>query len=77
MPKLAFLNSGVAHESSYAYSEVALDAEALDIHFAEMLTHMLQRPDADDTVILIRGDHGIQQGAQMADYSFQVFLSSA
>ena len=47
-------------------------AETYDLILSTFLERMLSRPDASNTVIVLRADHGLQAGPQTADYSIQV-----
>lgn len=37
-------------------------AEAADVDLAKFVKKMLHRPDAEETVIILRADHGLQGG---------------
>lgn len=52
--------------------EQPLDAEASDSHIAANLLRLMKGEGGNNTVLLVRGDHGIQQGPLTADYSIQV-----
>merc|ERR1711862_1064633 len=39
---------------------------------SKFLEEMLQRPDAQNTIIVLRSDHGLQGGPSPIDFSFQV-----
>jgi len=51
---------------------MATAAEAYDTVLSSFLEGMLRRADATNTLIVVRGDHGLQGGSNVADYAIQV-----
>jgi len=51
---------------------MTLMAERYDEHLSHFLRGMLSRKDFQQTVIIIRSDHGLQRGPMAMDYSIQV-----
>ena len=43
-------------------------SETLDLHLANFLERMIRK---DNTVIIVRGDHGLQGGPSVLEYSTQ------
>jgi len=72
IPKLAFLNALAAHDYSLDSAFQILGAEAYDEHLSSFLETMVNRADAEKTVIIIRSDHGLQGGPSQLDYSTQI-----
>lgn len=71
-PKFAYVNSLAAHDYSTDLAYQNLGIEAYDEYLSSFLKEMLDRPDAKDTVIVLRSDHGLQGGPAAVDYSAQV-----
>lgn len=71
-PKFAFLNAMAAHDYSSDWEMIIPKAEAYDDHIHTFLKTMLSRTDSQNTVIIIRSDHGLQKGPMSMDYSIQV-----
>jgi len=71
-PKLAFASSIPAHYFTPHWDELAVDAEGMDAALEGFLGRMLARADMDNTLVVLRGDHGLQLEGQVADYSTQV-----
>lgn len=72
MPRFAFLNAMAAHDYSPRWEAMALGAEAYDDILLRFLKNMLATADASETVIIVRSDHGLQDGPSIVDYSTQV-----
>ena len=72
VPKFAFLNSLAAHDYSFDWINMIAGSEEYDHHLASFLTYMLSRSDADNTIIILRTDHGLQGGPTTVEYSVQV-----
>ena len=70
MPKFAFFNSIVAHNYSTQYENLATVAQSFDAYLASFLESMVAA-HGHDTVIVLRGDHGLQGGPSVLDYSVQ------
>ncbi len=71
-PKFAYLNSLAAHDYSIDLAYQSLGIEAYDDYLSSFLKEMLERPDAEETVIVLRSDHGLQGGPTPIDFSAQV-----
>ncbi len=71
-PKFAYLNSLAAHDYSVDLAYQSLGTEAYDNYLSNFLEEMLDRPDAENTVIILRSDHGLQGGPSPIDFSTQV-----
>eukprot|EP01062_Namystynia_karyoxenos_P043753 TRINITY_DN32030_c0_g1_i1.p1 TRINITY_DN32030_c0_g1~~TRINITY_DN32030_c0_g1_i1.p1 ORF type:complete len:1250 (+),score=272.04 TRINITY_DN32030_c0_g1_i1:69-3752(+) len=73
-PKFAWYNSVVAHNYSTRWSTMAINAEAMDGFLASFLEDLLsgRLGDPEDTVVVIRGDHGLQGGPTTVDYATQI-----
>jgi hypothetical protein len=72
VPKLAFLNALAAHDYSLDLAFQIIGAEAYDQHLSSFLEKMINRADAERTIIIIRSDHGLQGGPLKLDYSTQI-----
>lgn len=72
IPKIAFVNSIVAHDYTVRWEEMPLKVEALDGPLESFLRRMLARPDHKNTVFVLRGDHGLQGGPSTVDFATQV-----
>lgn len=72
IPKLAFLNALAAHDYSLDVAFQIIGAEAYDELLSSFLEKMIKQPDADNTIIIIRSDHGLQGGPSKVDYSTQI-----
>lgn len=62
MPRFVFLNAMAAHDYSPRWEGMALGAEAYDGILLRFLKEMLSKPDATETVFVLRSDHGLQDG---------------
>jgi len=51
---------------------LAKRAEVYDAILSAFLERMLARNDMQNTILIIRADHGLQSGPTMADYSMQI-----
>ena len=71
-PKFAFLNVLAAHVYNVDWSSVFLAAERYDAHLSTFLERMTNREDFQNTMIIVRSDHGLQKGPMAMDYSLQV-----
>ncbi len=71
-PKFAFLNVLAAHVYNADWSKVFLGAERYDDHLSSFLERMVLRADFDNTVIVVRSDHGLQRGPTAMNYNLQV-----
>jgi hypothetical protein len=72
IPKLVFLNALAAHDYSLDVAFQIIGAEAYDEHLSSFLEKMINQADADNTIIIIRSDHGLQGGPLKVDYSTQI-----
>ena len=72
VPRFVFLSAIAAHSYRADWGKMALAAERYDDILSEFLTDILQREDSNRTVIVVRGDHGLQGGPTVVDYSTQV-----
>ena len=72
VPKFAFLNSLAAHDYSFDWINMIAGSEEYDHHLAFFLEYMFSRNDADNTIIILRTDHGLQGGPTTVEYSVQV-----
>ena len=61
-----------AHDYTREWSRNAISAEAYDVILVEFLEKMLSRNDANNTIIVIRSDHGLQGGTAKSEYSVQI-----
>jgi len=50
---------------------MAMRAEAYDVLLSSFLKRMLSRPNMENTIIVLRSDHGLQGGPSTPDYSIQ------
>jgi len=71
-PKFAYLNTLAAHDYSVDLAYQSLGLEAYDEYLSNFLGEMLRRPDAENTIIVLRSDHGLQGGPSPIDFSTQV-----
>jgi len=71
-PKFAFLGAIAAHDYDPDWSRVAQSAELYDDHLSSFLESMFLREDANNTIIVLRSDHGLQYGPLIMDYSTQI-----
>ena len=69
-PKFAFLNAMAAHDYSLAFSLSYLNAEAYDDMMHDFLKEMLESPEASNTVIIVRSDHGNQGWANPSSVEY-------
>ena len=60
-----------AHDYSHDWEQMTLMAERYDELLHDFLIGLLQRPDANRTVLILRSDHGLQRGPMAMDYSLQ------
>jgi hypothetical protein len=72
IPKFAYLNTLAAHDYSIDLGLQPLALEAYDDYLSVFLAEMIARPDAKNTVIVLRSDHGLQGGPSPIDFSTQV-----
>ena len=72
VPRFAFLNAMAAHDYAARWEAMPLNAEVYDRNLLGFLTEMKARPDASNTIIILRSDHGLQDGPSIADFSTQV-----
>jgi len=72
VPKLAFLNAIAAHDYSISWASMTISARRYDDLMYNFLKEMMARKDADNTIIVIRSDHGLQDGPTIMEYSTQV-----
>lgn len=72
IPKFAFLNAMAAHDYAARWEAMPLNAEVYDRNLLRFLKEMKTRQDASSTVIILRSDHGLQDGPSIADFSTQV-----
>ncbi len=72
LPKFAYLNALAAHDYSVDLAYQSLGIEAYDYYLSNFLEEMLNGPDASNTVIILRSDHGLQGGPAPIDFSTQV-----
>lgn len=71
-PKFAYLNGMAAHNYITETEKLAWRAEEYDEALTKFLKTILSRDDRDETVIIIRSDHGLQGGdSSVVDYSTQ------
>merc|ERR1712238_493445 len=72
VPKFAFVNAISAHDYSGKWKDMDESLRAYDLHLRNFLQQMLSRDDANNTIIIVRSDHGLQGGINMAEFSNQV-----
>ena len=61
-----------AHDYAARWEAMPLNAELYDWRLLGFLKEMKARPDASNTIIILRSDHGLQDGPSTADFSSQV-----
>jgi Protein of unknown function (DUF229) len=71
-PKFAFLNVLAAHVYNADWSHVFLSAERYDELLSSFLERITKREDFQNTMIIVRSDHGLQKGPTAMDYNLQV-----
>ena len=86
-PKFAYLSAVAAHDYNPRWGRATLAAESYDVLLSSFLTSMFKRAgdrrsragDADldldlddETVVVVRSDHGLQFGPLAVDHSTQV-----
>lgn len=70
-PKFAFLNSIIAHSYHSDESKVNVPTEQYDEMLSQFLKRLLESKSAKRTIIVVRSDHGLQDGPFRVDYSLQ------
>lgn len=70
--RFAFLNAIAAHDYSFNWEEMTVMAERYDQHLSEFLDGLLSQKNSQDTVVILRSDHGLQRGPMAMDYALQV-----
>lgn len=68
VPKFAFLNNPSAHTYNSDYTKF----EQMDDLLVAFLEDFRSRQYLDNTIIVLRGDHGLQGGPTSVDYSVQI-----
>jgi len=74
-PKFAFLNVMAAHVYSKSGEETIRAAEAFDDSLHQFLSEFFAREDTGETIVVVRADHGLQDGPMFSEYSAQVEAS--
>jgi len=72
VPKFAYLNALAAHDYSVESVYLPLGAEAYDEHLANFLRSMMTSGLLNDTMVILRSDHGLQGGPAIIEYSTQL-----
>lgn len=72
IPKFAFLNGIAAHDYDFEWIKMISSLEEYDHQLAEFLEKAVSRKEFENTVIVVRTDHGMQGGPTTVDYSVQV-----
>jgi len=72
VPKFAFLNGIAAHDYDFEWIKMIASLEAYDIQLASFLERIVSSPSFENTIIVVRADHGLQGGPTTVDYSVQV-----
>jgi len=72
MPRFAFLNAMAAHDYAARWNAMPQNSEVYDRQLCRFLQDLMSRPDASNTVIVLRSDHGLQDGPSISDFSTQV-----
>jgi len=71
-PRFAFLNAMAAHDYAPRWEAMTQKAETYDFVLSSFLRKLLSRPGASNTIVVLRSDHGLQDGPSTADFSTQV-----
>jgi hypothetical protein len=71
-PKFAYLNAMAAHDYDDDWIKMTSVAEEYDSQLAAFLSSMISRETFQNTVIIIRADHGLQGGPSTVEYFMQV-----
>ena len=72
-PRFAFLNAMAAHNYAPRWEAMTQNAETYDLVLSSFLRKLLSRADASsNTIVVLRSDHGLQDGPSIADFSTQV-----
>ena len=72
VPKFAFLNGIAAHDYDFEWIKMIASLEAYDVQLATFLGRIISSKSFEDTVIVVRADHGLQGGPTTVEYSVQV-----
>lgn len=70
-PKLAYLNAISAHDYGLFDEHLHLGAEAYDELLSKFLTTIMSSSLFENTVVVVRSDHGLQGGPAALEYSTQ------
>lgn len=70
-PRFAFLNAMAAHDYAPRWEAMTQKAETYDFVLSSFLRKLLSRPGASNTIVVLRSDHGLQDGPSTADFSTQ------
>ncbi|EOD15788.1 hypothetical protein EMIHUDRAFT_245594 [Emiliania huxleyi CCMP1516] len=72
VPKFAVYSANVVHEGQYGkdLAQHMTGLSAYDGYLADFLDGLLRRPEAD-TLVLVHGDHGVQDGPKILDLGTQ------
>jgi hypothetical protein len=71
-PKFAYLNALAAHDYSLDNAYQPLGVEAYDEYLSSFLREILSHQEANNTIFVLRSDHGLQGGPAPIDFSTQV-----
>ena len=71
-PKFAYLNAMAPHDYSPEWTKMAAVAEEYDEKLATFLSSIFARESFQNTLIIVRADHGLQGGPSTLEYSMQV-----
>jgi len=72
VPKFAFLNGIAAHDYDFQWIKMIASLEAYDIQLVSFLERIVSSSSFENTIIVVRADHGLQGGPTTIEYSVQV-----
>jgi hypothetical protein len=72
VPKFAFLNGIAAHDYSFEWIKMVSSLEAYDEQLASFLERIVSSKEFENTIVVVRADHGLQGGPSTVDYSMQL-----
>jgi hypothetical protein len=72
VPKFAFLNGIAAHDYDFEWIKMIASLEAYDVQLATFMERILYTKEFENTIVVVRADHGLQGGPTTVDYSVQV-----
>ena len=72
VPKFAFLNAYAAHDLGFEWIKMISSLEAYDDQLASFLERIASHKEFENTIVVVKTDHGLQGGPSTVDYSQQV-----